>query len=318
MATTRRSPEEFTERSETRPVGRPVSEGKRVGATDQAQGGSSRSLPPRFAAKIAHDEATGCWLWTGALDRAGYGQVRHGGRTTSAHQAVFELLRGQGAGELDHTCRRRSCVNPDHLERVSHRENMRRGKGFAGENARKTHCKRGHAFTPENTRAHGDGNRACRECERLRKNPMGLPASSTPAAHQRQPATVIPTDWRTRLHVRSSTTGRRVAGGKSSLYVSPLADRAERRGHLTELSAHLLGVKAAVAAGDTLLEAVGDGTLWGWRSREALSHALGVPVANWDRERGRTQAERLALVERVLSELGVALVRRGGWSVSGR
>lgn len=193
MASTRRSPEEFTERSETRPAGRAVSEEKRAGATGKAQGGSSRS-----------------------------------------------------------------------------------------------------------------------------RHPMGLPARSTPAAHQRQPATVIPTDWRTRLHVRSSTTGRRVAGGKSSLYVSPLADRAERRGQLTELSAHLFGVKAAVAAGDSLLEAVGDGTLWGWRSREALSHALGVPLANWDRERGRTQAERLALVDRVLSELGVTQVRRGGWSVSGR
>lgn len=139
-------------------------------------------------------------------------------------------------------------------------------------------------------------------------------ASGRNALGMASKATVPPTDWRTRLHVRTSTTGRRVVGGKKSGYVAPMAARADRRGELVELRAHLATVRTAVAGGDSLLEAVADGTLWGWRSREALSHALGLPLANWDREPGRTLGERLALVDRVLAECGV-VAHRGGWSV---
>ena len=101
---------------------------------------------------------------------------------------------------------------------------------------------------------------------------------------------------------------------RKSAYATPLAARAERRGHLVELGDRLRLARVAVTAGSTLTEVVADGTLWGWRAREALSHVLGEPLANWDGRAGRTQLERIAVVERALAECGV--VHRGGWAVS--
>lgn len=115
--------------------------------------------------------AGGCWLWTGPLDAQSYG--RHG--APLAHRVVYELLVGpipKGL-TLDHLCRVRSCVNPDHLEPVTHAENVRRGKAgeVNGDRQRNlTHCKRGHEYTPESTGRDHRGHRFCRECVRqLRK-----------------------------------------------------------------------------------------------------------------------------------------------------
>ena len=100
-----------------------------------------------------------------------------------------------------------------------------------------------------------------------------------------------------------------------SAYVSPLHERAERKGQLTELVDFLKQVRRDVEAGESLTACVGDGTLWGWRARVALGHCVGEPLANWDAQPGRTQLERRAVVERALGELGVTQ-RRGGWVVS--
>lgn len=110
-----------------------------------------------------------CWEWTGSLRPDGYGRIYFGGRDSGrvwrAHRLVYEVLVGPipDGMTLDHLCRNRRCVNPDHLEPVPNRENVLRGIGITAENKRKTHCVRGHEFTPDNTYAHGS-KRHCRTC----------------------------------------------------------------------------------------------------------------------------------------------------------
>jgi len=129
-------------------------------------------LPARFQSKIAEDLNTGCWRWTAAIKGNGYGNSWLDGRNQPAHRVIYQLLIGKiEAGlDLDHLCRNRICVNPDHLEPVTRSVNLKRG--LSGENLAKklremTHCKRGHEFTDENTRAYR-GHRHCRACARER------------------------------------------------------------------------------------------------------------------------------------------------------
>ena len=91
-----------------------------------------------------------------------------------AHRFSYELLVGPIAPglELDHLCRVRACCNPAHLEPVTPLENFRRGYAIAAINARKTHCKHGHEFSPENTYVYTGKqgtSRICRECRSTKK-----------------------------------------------------------------------------------------------------------------------------------------------------
>ncbi|MFE9372297.1 HNH endonuclease [Streptomyces sp. NPDC006711] len=132
----------------------------------------------RIQAHSIPDIASDCWIWQKALDRDGYGVIQATKRD-SAHRVAYLAFIGpipEGL-VLDHTCHsmdttcpggsdclHRRCVNPAHLEPVPPGENTQRGVSPSALNARKTHCHRGHKFTPENTYARPDG-RACRACQ---------------------------------------------------------------------------------------------------------------------------------------------------------
>lgn len=117
---------------------------------------------------------TPCWIWTGYTTDQGYGRIavgtKAGGdrRQAPVHRFAFEYYAEPLPGGMvpDHLCRVPACWNPDHLEVVTPRENTLRGFGPPACNARRTHCVRGHEFTPENT-YQWRSSRICRECRKL-------------------------------------------------------------------------------------------------------------------------------------------------------
>lgn len=99
-----------------------------------------RTFSDRFWSKV--DKSGTCWLWTASIRATGYGQFRVGKRTRDAHRVAWELTNGSVPDglQLDHLCRNRACVRPDHLEPVTQRENILRGTAPTAVNAVKTHC----------------------------------------------------------------------------------------------------------------------------------------------------------------------------------
>lgn len=118
------------------------------------------------------EKTASCWLWTGFKNKYGYGIVRgeNGREKIMAHRASWALAGKSVPADLclDHLCRVRHCVNPEHLEVVTIKENNRRGLGVAGLNARKTHCKRGHLLAGENIYLRATGARICKQCVDIR------------------------------------------------------------------------------------------------------------------------------------------------------
>lgn len=127
----------------------------------------------RFWAKVTLPDGNGCMLWTSTKSHNGYGLFTLGDARPRTHRISYELAYGAIPDGLviDHLCRVRHCVAPDHLEAVTRQENVRRG--LTGKlnhaNGRKTACLRGHAFTAENTYRDPAGRRSCRACIRLRE-----------------------------------------------------------------------------------------------------------------------------------------------------
>ena len=106
------------------------------------------------------EEEGGCIVWKGKKNLRGYGQIRVGEKGPYVHRVAYELAHGPipAALEIDHLCRNRGCVNPAHLEAVTHRVNCQRGHRGSH---RKTHCIRGHLLV---TRP--NGRQRCPTCAR--------------------------------------------------------------------------------------------------------------------------------------------------------
>jgi hypothetical protein len=123
----------------------------------------------RLLTKIEFTE--GCWLWTGAKWSDGYGRIhiRHPRRTSlAAHRALYEICVGEipDGLELDHLCHTLNCVNPDHLEAVTHQVNMLRGDWRS---RFRKYCPHGHPLSGDNLnlkRQRLSVSRACRACAR--------------------------------------------------------------------------------------------------------------------------------------------------------
>lgn len=121
----------------------------------------------------------GCWQWTGYIEKNGYTRFqihyprRNGKRTKPkripAHRFSYELKYGKipEGKHIHHICHNPSCVNPDHLKVISKAKHALLDNTITAINARKTHCKRGHEFTPENAYMIPSGGRACRACRKI-------------------------------------------------------------------------------------------------------------------------------------------------------
>ncbi len=115
----------------------------------------------------------GCIVWPGSLKADGYGVTHLNGRyPVRVHRAVYEHLRGPlpKGKVLHHTCKNRACANPEHLVPMTVVENIRADHpDLWGKYQReKTHCLKGHEFTPENTYIHPNGTRHCKPCQLIR------------------------------------------------------------------------------------------------------------------------------------------------------
>ena len=103
-----------------------------------------------FLEKI--EKTSTCWLWKLSTDKDGYGQYGFGGKMVKAHRLSYQMFKGKipDNEEIDHLCRNRACVNPEHLESVKHAENMFRSKGIRRPLIHKKLCLHGHKLEGDN------------------------------------------------------------------------------------------------------------------------------------------------------------------------
>lgn len=116
------------------------------------------------------DKSGECWEWSGSHYVNGYSKITSGRDQALAHRWAYEHYRGRipDGMVIDHLCRNRGCVNPDHMEVVTNNENLRRGAGYGIRNGMRTTCIHGHEYTDENIYRTPQGGIRCRECARIR------------------------------------------------------------------------------------------------------------------------------------------------------
>lgn len=141
------------------------------------------SAVQRFERLYTPEPNSGCWLWTGGTTTAGYGIFLKDGKSTTAHRASYELFVGEipEGFDVDHLCRVRCCVNPDHLEAVTRKENLIRSPNtFSSIHSKKTHCPRGHPYEGDNLYLNpANGDRQCVTCRTFHgknRTRKGIPA----------------------------------------------------------------------------------------------------------------------------------------------
>lgn len=151
-----------------------------------------RSIEEKFWPFVRKTDT--CWPWIGGSKKKGYGMVditnngitREDGssmKRIGAHRLSWILLRGpiSDALTIDHLCRNRACVNPEHLEPVTNAVNVLRGVSPTAINKRKTHCPQGHPYDEANTSPRKGGGRGCRACARLKWRRLNWPACEVKA-----------------------------------------------------------------------------------------------------------------------------------------
>jgi HNH endonuclease len=133
----------------------------------------SEAIPWRD--RLNKQSGEGCWVWTGSVNKDGYGQIRVNRRTERVHRLAWQEINGPipPGMHVCHSCDTPACCNPAHLfigtqsDNVSDMVAKGRFRGGAYLNAMKTHCPQGHAYTPENTMTY-NGCRSCRACMNAR------------------------------------------------------------------------------------------------------------------------------------------------------
>lgn len=124
-----------------------------------------KTITERISRKLTVDPITGCWIHSVSPGNDGYARIHLKDGCAPIHRIVFQSCNGPipDGMEIDHLCRNRACVRPDHLQLVTHRENVRRGVSRIAKQMARSRCLRGHEFSKVTSRG-----RVCMECARLR------------------------------------------------------------------------------------------------------------------------------------------------------